>query len=37
MIVKFGLGASKWTPPVTDLEKKFFVEVIILQLEMARK
>ena len=37
LIVKFGLQAAKWTPPSTDIEKQFFVEVIILQLEMARK
>lgn len=37
LIVKFGIGATKWTPPSTDIEKKFFVELIIAQLEMARK
>ena len=37
LIVKFGLQAAKWTPPSTDIEKMFFVELIILQLEMARK
>mgnify|MGYP004197604357 CR=1 FL=1 len=37
LVLKFGIGAAKWTPPSTDIEKRFFVEVIILQLEMARK
>lgn len=37
LIIKFGIGSTKWTAPVSEIEKKFFAEVLILQMELARK
>ena len=33
LIIKFGIGAQRWTAPQSEIEKKFLAEVIILQLE----
>ena len=37
LISKFGEGRPKWSMPVQDIEKQFTVELIILQLEAAKK
>lgn len=37
LIMNFGIGSTKWSAPVSDIEKKFFAEVVISQLELAKK